>query len=338
MGAYGDGATVHLGMWDMVVALSSCVSVSLHPRGLLHTHPLRPYSPPSKCDTDVYSHTSSSAYTTHRCPQVGLLVVWPFEQGSLMQIAVANLVSITFFGFQAQVTPFISRTDNFLALACSLSLAVMFLCTIFYKNATLTELPAIRHRMSLEQRATYEIDGLGLSVIFMVCLFGALAFSAVVTVYQAFLQHKEHQDTLARRLRLRDDGTAVLPTALEEGCQYHLFLSHTWVQGQDQMRVVKRRLLEILPGTFHSPLRIFLDVDDLKTGAGAELIDVSNVVLVFATEKYFASRACARELLRVRRLRRWRLKPTLVLLLRSFTYPNPGCPTPEATRPRARAR
>jgi hypothetical protein len=42
----------------------------------------------------------------------------------------------------------------------------------------------------------------------------------------------------------------------------------------------------------------FADKDDLKTGAGAEYVDVSKVVLVFCTVKYFQSRACARELLR----------------------------------------
>ena len=40
------------------------------------------------------------------------------------------------------------------------------------------------------------------------------------------------------------------------------------------------------------------DKDDLKAGAGAEYIDVSSVVLCFCTEKYFQSRACAREIFR----------------------------------------
>ena len=40
------------------------------------------------------------------------------------------------------------------------------------------------------------------------------------------------------------------------------------------------------------------DKDDLKTGAGAEYVDVSNVILCFCTDKYFKSRACAREIFR----------------------------------------
>ena len=44
--------------------------------------------------------------------------------------------------------------------------------------------------------------------------------------------------------------------------------------------------------------RLLADKDDLKTGAGAEYVDASSVVLIFCTEKYFQSRACAREILR----------------------------------------
>ena len=61
------------------------------------------------------------------------------------------------------------------------------------------------------------------------------------------------------------------------------------------MRTLKLRLLEMLPD-----VSVFLDKDDLKTGAGAEYIDASSAVLVFATAKYFQSRACARELFRAR--------------------------------------
>ena len=59
------------------------------------------------------------------------------------------------------------------------------------------------------------------------------------------------------------------------------------------MRIVKQRLLEMLPD-----VRVFLDVDDLKEGKGAEYIDVSCVSLVFVSGGYFHSANCMRELLR----------------------------------------
>ena len=38
---------------------------------------------------------------------------------------------------------------------------------------------------------------------------------------------------------------------------FHIFLSHVWGTGQDQMRIVKQRLHEMVPS-----LQIFLDVDE----------------------------------------------------------------------------
>ena len=55
---------------------------------------------------------------------------------------------------------------------------------------------------------------------------------------------------------------------------YHLFLSHRWGTGQDQMRILKQRLMELIP-----ELRIFLDVDDLREGRGAESVDESQVAI-----------------------------------------------------------
>ena len=66
-----------------------------------------------------------------------------------------------------------------------------------------------------------------------------------------------------------------------------------WGTGQDQMRVVKQRLLEMLPDA-----SIFLDVDDLAEGKGAEYVDVSSMSLVFCSAGYFQSPNCMRELLR----------------------------------------
>ena len=59
------------------------------------------------------------------------------------------------------------------------------------------------------------------------------------------------------------------------------------------MRIVKQRLLEMLPDVC-----VFLDVDDLKTGKGAEYVDVSSITLIFCSVGYFASPNCMREILR----------------------------------------
>lgn len=59
------------------------------------------------------------------------------------------------------------------------------------------------------------------------------------------------------------------------------------------MRIVKQRLLEMLPD-----IHAFLDVDDLREGKGAEYVDASCLTLVFVSDGYFESPNCMRELLR----------------------------------------
>ena len=95
-----------------------------------------------------------------------------------------------------------------------------------------------------------------------------------------------------RRLRYVDNDALALPRALEGDEKWNLFLSHVWSTGQDQMRVVKQRLLEMMPD-----LRIFLDVDDLEEiGNLEQYIKRSRSVLCFCSTGYFESKNCMREL------------------------------------------
>ena len=75
--------------------------------------------------------------------------------------------------------------------------------------------------------------------------------------------------------------------------RFHIFLSHVWGSGQDQMRVGEQLPIEMLPD-----VACFLDVDDLAEGKGAEYVDVSQISLVFVSSGYFISPNCMRELLR----------------------------------------
>jgi len=64
------------------------------------------------------------------------------------------------------------------------------------------------------------------------------------------------------------------PNIAKDG--YHLFLSHVWGTGQDQMRIVKQRMLEMVPG-----LSIFLDVvSDSTQTSNPELQPSSNLLVV----------------------------------------------------------
>ena len=109
------------------------------------------------------------------------------------------------------------------------------------------------------------------------------------------------------RLHFLDTGEPVTARKLPPQLEYHLFLSHQWGTGQDQMRVTKSRLLEMMPD-----VQIFLDVDvkGLRLGDLESYVRASEVVLCFCSQGYFSSRNCLRELRAAVRLD----KPLLALL------------------------
>ena len=59
---------------------------------------------------------------------VGLYVIWPFAQGTIMQVAMASLTAVIFLAVQLQAAPFVQQLDDYLALCCSLSLTVCAKC------------------------------------------------------------------------------------------------------------------------------------------------------------------------------------------------------------------
>ncbi|EOD15625.1 hypothetical protein EMIHUDRAFT_451652 [Emiliania huxleyi CCMP1516] len=114
--------------------------------------------------------------------------------------------------------------------------------------------------------------------------------------------------TATSTLQLPDVGALVFsggstePVQLEpltDGNKYHLFLSHSWLSGQDAVRVMKERLLNLLPDT-----KIFLDVDDLASGRGAAEVAMSKILVVFLSDGYLTRPNTVRELLRAMSLQK----------------------------------
>ena len=56
-----------------------------------------------------------------------------------------------------------------------------------------------------------------------------------------------------RLLRSRKDNIEVEPPLIGSG-KFHIFLSHTWAQGEDAARTIKLRLVEMMP-----KVAVFLD-------------------------------------------------------------------------------
>jgi len=223
---------------------------------------------------------------------VGLLVL---VQG-MMQVIVGTLLAAFFLFVQVQAAPYKDTADDFLASASSFSLIVIFLCCYAFKDFELVGLPDIDAKLSREQRATYVVDQRLLAVIMFMSVVGSLFISVFLFFMQlaaegARLRH-ERSANKARRLRYKVNHHAVLVSALDDR-HYHTFLSHVWGTGQDQMRIVKQRLLEMI-----QDLHVFLDVDDLEEIGDLEnYIERSSTILVYCSNGYFTSKNCMREVM-----------------------------------------
>ena len=142
-------------------------------------------------------------------------------------------------------------------------------------------------KQSMPQWMTYAAVGIGIFAVGLACVVLALGrrHRAVRAQMKKLLEGRLHY--------AGQPGTFAEPKTLQKPLEYHLFLSHSWRNGQDQMRNVKTQLPAMVPG-----LRPFLDMDDLQVGLGAEDVDKCMAFLCFIADGYFQSANCFRELLR----------------------------------------
>uniref|UniRef100_A0A7S4JF41 TIR domain-containing protein n=1 Tax=Prymnesium polylepis TaxID=72548 RepID=A0A7S4JF41_9EUKA len=213
-----------------------------------------------------------------------------------MQLVIGITLAAAFLLVQVQAQPFINMSDDLFSSSLGFCTVIIFLCAYAFKNAALTGLASIQDKMSLEQRTLYVIDQGLLTAISFITVIGAIIVGGCIFVVQFLAEvarlKREALKDRRRRLRYVSTGKEVEVPALTDG-EFHLFLSHVWGSGQDQMRVVKQRLVEMLPTS-----KNFLDVDDLDEGKGAEFVDRSATTLVFISTGYFTSPNCVRELFR----------------------------------------
>jgi len=209
------------------------------------------------------------------------------------RVVVALCVSITFFGLNLRFQP-LRRVDNgSLATLCHLALILLYLCVLAIKTCNLS--PGVCSSFGFGDSA---------KGFFLFFLFFSLSMLAFQVIFEAAaVAYQIRQWKKLRRLRYRGGGfVELLPVAEKEfahlpGLQpspcFHLFLSHAWPLGQDVCKLIKQRCREICPS-----LRAFLDVEDLNSGYGAESVDSSQHILVFAMPVYFEKINCVRELVR----------------------------------------
>ena len=118
----------------------------------------------------------------------------------------------------------------------------------------------------------YSTDSLVTSLLIVGSLLLTLLLSTM-----AFLGNVLKQRSAQNVLRWRRDASPVQARPLLTG-RSHCFISHNWLTGQDQSRTIKSALCGLVPS-----LRVWLDVDDMRSKAGTKATNTSNFGAVIDT-------------------------------------------------------
>ena len=226
---------------------------------------------------------------------VGLFVT--FQPGKIIQIGAGTIVCGVYLLVQLQAKPYKVPTDDLLASASSFSLLMVFLCSVFYKYAALTNSEELQEKMSQEQKDDYITSSLTLSFVLILSVLGSILAAAGLACAQVIGEMRARMKL--RLIKYASNGKEVVCKVLTDASgmadaqAFHLFLSHAWPAAQDRMRIVKERFAEALPSA-----KVFLDVDDLKSGSGTAEVDKSECILVFTTTSYFTKKNSMKELYR----------------------------------------
>ena len=166
-----------------------------------------------------------------------------------MQLVIGTLLSAAFLLFQVQASPYINMTDDLFASAVSFFLVVVFLVSASFKYSSLIDLKDIQSKMSNEQTDLYILDHLQLTGIIIGAVYSALMVSgSIFTVQFAAEGARRQREALASKARrLRFVNTRSKLRRRMSRASITCF-SATWGTGQDQIRIVKQKLLEMIPG------------------------------------------------------------------------------------------
>ena len=157
---------------------------------------------------------------------VGLFSI--VHAGSLLQLILATLFSLVYLVVQLQARPYKVLSDNYVALATSLSLVSLFFCCVILQTETLIEKPEVKAVLSSELQAKVLLPVEFLSAIILASIVGSLIFSSLLMAKDAtaerLRQLQEVKLAKARRLRCLKTDQEIDAPKLGDGA-YHLFLS-----------------------------------------------------------------------------------------------------------------
>jgi hypothetical protein len=197
-----------------------------------------------------------------------------FLEESLIRPVVGMLLCFLYIVVLVQVKPYKEAMHNYMAIVANVMLFFSLVGGILSK---------IEAGFVSTGEDTLGFSEETLGVMLIICFLVILVMGVVFMVIDV--------RTIRKLPLLKDSsGHAVVLKKVLEGC-YHLFLSHTWASGQNQMQALKKELQLLVPS-----MKLFLDVENLTNiGALEQLIESSDSVLVFLSTGYFKRWNCLRE-------------------------------------------
>jgi hypothetical protein len=200
-------------------------------------------------------------------------VVVFMQEGSLVRPVWGMMICLGYMVLLLECKPYKAPEDNFLAVLATFALFLVL-------SGGLISAMTVGFVSTGEYVVGIENHQLGIALI--ACFLSVLVFGLGCVAMNI--------SRVSASPLVRQAGAAVVVKALGDGF-YHLFLSHTWGTGQNQMQALKKELQLLVPS-----MRVFLDVENLDSiGALEDLISKSETVLVFLSTGYFARWNCLRE-------------------------------------------
>ena len=137
---------------------------------------------------------------------VGFFALEPFHPGTITQLVVALLVCLTFMMLQMQAAPFRNHEDDFLSMATSFSLVLVFFMSVILKVGSLQE--ELDAYLSEEQRRVFGVDAWWVAFLLIAGTVGALVLAALMLAHQMTALSLKARRDAARNDRERDELAA----------------------------------------------------------------------------------------------------------------------------------
>ena len=123
----------------------------------------------------------------------------------------------------------------------------MFVICIVLNWNEAFQMPTVQNVLTDAIKKKFKVDEGFLLFLLAGCVCVSLVLAGLILLLQMSSERqKKVRQKKIRRLRY-ENGDAVVEPPRVGASGYHLFLSHTWAQGQDQMRIIKGRLVEMMP-------------------------------------------------------------------------------------------